>query len=218
MTTALARESLLRAAPLGLALVPGALAYGAAAGASVLGPVALAAVPLINTVSGQYAALTALEGAAPPLLAILIVAVVNSRHLLYGMSLATTLPMADRRTKVLAGYLLTDEAYAATRAGWVRSWAEYIQVGLMLLGVTLASSTVGSLLGDVVSASSTMSLMPDMALLAIAGAGSENRGSDVAIVAGAALAVLLAGTGPIGLLLAIGGGIAAGRMAPGDER
>jgi len=64
--------------------------------------------------SSQFIAAQLIHDAAPGLVIVLTIAVVNLRHMLYSASLAPYLKNLPIRWKVLLAYLLTDEAYAPT--------------------------------------------------------------------------------------------------------
>lgn len=62
--------------------------------------------------SSQFITTQLVSEAAPGLVIILTIAVVNLRHMLYSASLAPYLKHLSTKWKVLLAYLLTDEAYA----------------------------------------------------------------------------------------------------------
>ncbi len=62
--------------------------------------------------SAQFVTAQLVHDAAPGLVIILTIAVVNLRHMLYSASLAPYLKNLSLKWKVLLSYLLTDEAYA----------------------------------------------------------------------------------------------------------
>ena len=62
--------------------------------------------------SAQYVTAQLVHDAAPGLVIVLTIAVINLRHVLYSASLAPYLASLPTRWKMLLSYLLTDEAYA----------------------------------------------------------------------------------------------------------
>src|SRR5512147_1232148 len=64
--------------------------------------------------SSQFITTQLVHEAAPGLVIVLTIAVVNLRHMLYSASLAPYLASLSTRWKILLSYLLTDEAYAPT--------------------------------------------------------------------------------------------------------
>ena len=64
--------------------------------------------------SAQFITTQLVRDAAPGIVIILTIAVVNLRHMLYSASLAPYLASLSTRWKILLSYLLTDEAYAPT--------------------------------------------------------------------------------------------------------
>ena len=64
--------------------------------------------------SSQFVTAQLVHDAAPALVIIVTIAVVNLRHMLYSASLAPYLHDLSLRWKALLSYLLTDEAYAPT--------------------------------------------------------------------------------------------------------
>ncbi|MFN3491500.1 MAG: AzlC family ABC transporter permease, partial [Anaerolineales bacterium] len=62
--------------------------------------------------SAQFITTQLVREAAPSVVIILTIAVVNLRHMLYSASLAPYLKHLSTKWKVLLSYLLTDEAYA----------------------------------------------------------------------------------------------------------
>jgi len=62
--------------------------------------------------SAQFVTAQLVRDAAPAMVVLLTIAVVNLRHMLYSASLAPYLKNLSLKWKVLLSYLLTDEAYA----------------------------------------------------------------------------------------------------------
>ncbi len=100
-------------APILLGVVPFGLIYGALA--IQLGVSAVIAQGMSSVLFGgssQVIALPLIATAAPGIVLVLTVVVVNLRHALYSASLAPYLQRLSPLWKVVLAYLLTDEAYA----------------------------------------------------------------------------------------------------------
>ncbi|MFI5345655.1 MAG: AzlC family ABC transporter permease [Elusimicrobiota bacterium] len=101
--------------PILVGVFPFGLIYGALARNAGLTP--LSAQMMSSIVFGgssQFVAAKLIHEAAPGLVIVLTIAVVNLRHLLYSASMAEYVQDLPLRWKLLLSYLLTDEAYAAT--------------------------------------------------------------------------------------------------------
>ena len=102
-------------APLLVGVFPFGLIYGALALGAGLSP---AAAQMMSSIvfagSSQFVAVQLIRDAAPGLVIVLTIAVVNLRHMLYSASVAPYIKHLPARWKTLLAYLLTDEAYAAT--------------------------------------------------------------------------------------------------------
>lgn len=100
--------------PLLIGVFPFGLIYGALALNSGLSP---AAAQMMSSIvfagSSQFVAAQLVHEAAPGLVIVLTIAVVNLRHMLYSASIAPYIRNLSMRWKTLLAYLLTDEAYAA---------------------------------------------------------------------------------------------------------
>lgn len=101
--------------PLLIGVFPFGLIYGALALKSGL---SAAPAQMMSSIvfagSSQFVAAQLVHDAAPGLVIVLTIGVINLRHVLYSASLAPYLEKLSPRWKGLLAYLLTDEAYAAT--------------------------------------------------------------------------------------------------------
>ncbi|MCL4529166.1 MAG: AzlC family ABC transporter permease [Chloroflexi bacterium] len=101
--------------PLLVGVFPFGLIYGALALESGL---SAAPAQMMSSIvfagSSQFVAAQLVHDAAPGLVIVLTIAVINLRHMLYSASIAPYLEKLSPRWKTLLAYLLTDEAYAAT--------------------------------------------------------------------------------------------------------
>ena len=101
--------------PLLIGVFPFGLIYGALALSAGLTPAqAQMMSSIVFAGSAQFITAQLVHEAAPGLVIVLTIAVVNLRHMLYSASLAPYLSSLPTRWKVLLSYLLTDEAYAPT--------------------------------------------------------------------------------------------------------
>ncbi len=101
--------------PLLIGVFPFGLIYGALAiGAGISPAAAQMMSSIVFAGSAQFIAAQLIHDAAPGLVIVLTIAVVNLRHMLYSASIAPYIEHLPARWKTLLAYLLTDEAYAAT--------------------------------------------------------------------------------------------------------
>jgi 4-azaleucine resistance transporter AzlC len=99
--------------PILIGVFPFGMIYGALAinsGLSALSSQMMSSI--IFAGSAQFVTAQLVHDAAPALVIIFTIAVVNLRHMLYSASLAPYLKSLSMKWKVLLSYLLTDEAYA----------------------------------------------------------------------------------------------------------
>lgn len=99
--------------PLLIGVFPFGLIYGALAlnaGLSAFASQMMSSIVFAG--SSQFIAAQLVNDAAPGLVIVLTIAVVNLRHMLYSASLAPYLKHLPVKWKALLSYLLTDEAYA----------------------------------------------------------------------------------------------------------
>ncbi len=101
--------------PLLIGVFPFGMIYGALA---LNAGLSTSASQLMSSIvfagSSQFVTAQLVHDAAPALVIIVTIAVVNLRHMLYSASLAPYLHDLSLRWKALLSYLLTDEAYAPT--------------------------------------------------------------------------------------------------------
>lgn len=146
--------------PLLIGVFPFGLIYGALALSAGLSS---AAAQMMSSIvfagSSQFVATQLIHEAAPGLVIVLTIAVVNLRHMLYSASVAPYLKGLSTRWKALLAYLLTDEAYAATiihyeEEGLTPSshWF-FLGAGLSLWSTWQVSTAAGIFLGAAIPAS-----------------------------------------------------------------
>jgi 4-azaleucine resistance transporter AzlC len=101
--------------PLLVGVFPFGMIYGAAALSSGLTPAqAQSMSSIVFAGSAQFLTAQLIHTAAPVLVIIGTIAIVNLRHVLYSASVAPYVQHLPLRWKAFLAYLLTDEAYAAT--------------------------------------------------------------------------------------------------------
>ncbi|MCL4530539.1 MAG: AzlC family ABC transporter permease [Chloroflexi bacterium] len=101
--------------PLLVGVFPFGLIYGALAlNAGLSAAAAQMMSSIVFAGSSQFVAAQLIHEAAPGLVIVLTIAVVNLRHMLYSASMAEYVKDLSMKWKILLAYLLTDEAYAAT--------------------------------------------------------------------------------------------------------
>ena len=145
--------------PLLIGVFPFGLIYGTLAISSGLSPVAAQMMSsIVFAGSSQFIAAQLIHDAAPGIVIILTIAIVNLRHMLYSASLAPYLKDLSPRWKAWLAYFLTDEAYATTVIHFEREgmtptghWF-YLGAGLSLWSTWQISSAVGILLGTAIPA------------------------------------------------------------------
>jgi 4-azaleucine resistance transporter AzlC len=140
--------------PLLVGVFPFGLIYGALALKAGLSP---AAAQMMSSIvfagSAQFAAAQLIHEAAPASVIVVMIAMINLRHVLYSASMAPYLEGLSSRWKSLLAYLLTDECYAATithyqeRGTTPTSHWFFLGAGMALWTTWQASSALGVFLG-----------------------------------------------------------------------
>lgn len=207
-------------APILLGVFPFGTIYGALARDAGLAP---AAAQLMSSIvfagSSQFVAAKLIKEAAPGLVIVLTIAVVNLRHLLYSASVAEHVRALPLRWKVALSYLLTDEAYAATivhyETGGVRPHSHwfFLGAGLALWSTWQLSTALGVFAGAAIPPSWSLDFALPLTFIAIVAPALK----DVPVVAAAltAGAVALAAHGlpyRLGLIAAASAGILVGTV------
>jgi 4-azaleucine resistance transporter AzlC len=207
-------------------VAPFGLIYGALA--VRLGIPAWAAQAMSSVVfagSAQFIALPLLATAAPALLVVLTVAVVNLRHLLYSASVAPHVRGLSPGRKMLLAYLLADEAYAVAIARYGAGGDPraahrfFLGAGLTLWLTWQASTAAGILVGARVPAGWSLEFALPLTFLALVVPMVRTRAHlAAALVAGAVGLLALGLPWKLGLLLAASAGIGAGMVGEGERR
>ena len=204
--------------PLLIGVFPFGMIYGALALNAGLSP---AAAQLMSSIvfagSSQFAAAQLIHEAAPGLVIVVTIAMINLRHMLYSASIAPYLKELPVRWKSLLGYLLTDEAYAATIMHYQQQGATsashwfLLGAGLALWTTWQLSSALGIFLGTSLPASWPLDFALPLTFIAMLVPALKDRPVITAALASGLIA-LLAYSLPykLGLILAAVVGIAVG--------
>jgi 4-azaleucine resistance transporter AzlC len=169
--------------------------------------------------SAQFIATQLVHDAAPGLVIVLTIAVVNLRHILYSASLAPYLASVSTPWKTLLAYLLTDEAYAPSVVHYeekgvtpVSHWFLF-GAGLALWTDWQFSTALGIFLGAAIPESWSLDFALPLTFIAMVVPVLKNRPA-VAAALSAGVVALLAYSLPykLGLILAALVGIAVGTI------
>lgn len=211
--------------PLLIGVFPFGLIYGALALSAGLSS---AAAQMMSSIvfagSSQFVATQLIHEAAPGLVIVLTIAVVNLRHMLYSASVAPYLKGLSTRWKALLAYLLTDEAYAATiihyeEEGLTPSshWF-FLGAGLSLWSTWQVSTAAGIFLGAAIPASWPLDFALPLTFIAMVVPVLKDR-PVIASAVSAGVVALLAYDLPykLGLILAALIGILVGIFVEGRK-
>ncbi len=211
--------------PLLVGVFPFGMIYGALA---LNAGLSLAASQMMSSIvfagSSQFIAAQLIHDAAPGLVIVLTIAVVNLRHMLYSASLAPYLKDLPIRWKVLLAYLLTDEAYAPTALKFEREGVTPLGhwflfgAGLALWSTWQVSTGLGIFLGASLPQSWPLDFALPLTFIALIMPALKNRPA-IAAALSAGLVALLAYSLPfkLGLILAALTGILVGTVLEGRK-
>ncbi|MDQ3324525.1 MAG: AzlC family ABC transporter permease [Actinomycetota bacterium] len=142
--------------------------------------------------------------------------VINVRFLLYSASLAPHLAEQSRRRRLLAAYLLTDQAYAVSlvrfreRLDPRSRWRFYLGAGVAMWVTWQLSTVAGALGGGTVPASVPLGFAVPLAFLALLVPNVTDRPTVAAAVVSGVVAVVAAPLSGAALPVAAVSGVAAG--------
>ena len=147
-------------APLLFGVFPFAMIYGALAiNVGIPAGIAQAMSAVVFGGSSQFIATQLIGSAAPAVVIILTIAIVNLRHALYSASVSPYVTKLSTSWKMILAYLLTDEAYAVTIVYFNKDLPEkdrhwYLLGAGFALWLTWQTGTAaGIILGAIVPAS-----------------------------------------------------------------
>jgi 4-azaleucine resistance transporter AzlC len=178
--------------------------------------------------SSQFVTAQLVHDAAPGMVIIVTIAVVNLRHMLYSASLAPYLKDLSLKWKILLSYFLTDEAYAPSILKYEEEgitptghWF-LLGAGFALWSIWQISTALGIFLGTAIPESWSLDFALPLTFIAMVIPALKNRPM-VAAALSAGVMALLAYSLPfkLGLILAALTGIAVGtilesKKSPGE--
>ena len=207
-------------APILLGVVPFGIVFGASAVASNLSVFAAQGMSaVIFAGSAQFIAAQLIGAGASTLVVLMVISVVNLRHVLYSASLAPYLQHLNFGWKIFLSYLLTDEAYAVAVTHYHREGAfpykhwYFLGAGLTLWTSWQLSTAAGIFIGTKVSTALPITFFLPLTFIALVVPLIKDRPTLVsALVAGVIGILAMDFPYKTGLLLAGLCGILAGVM------
>ncbi len=211
--------------PLLIGVFPFGMIYGALAinaGLPVLASQFMSSIVFAG--SAQFVTAQLVSDAAPALVIILTIAVVNLRHMLYSASLAPYLKDLSLKWKVLLSYLLTDEAYAPSVLRYeetgVTPFSHWfvLGAGLALWSTWQVSTALGVFLGAAIPENWPLDFALPLTFIAMV-IPALKKFPMVAAAVSAGLVALFANSLPfkLGLILAALTGIVVGTVLEGRK-
>jgi 4-azaleucine resistance transporter AzlC len=211
--------------PLLIGVFPFGMIYGALAlGAGLSKAASQMMSSIVFAGSAQFVTAQLVSDAAPGLVIILTIAVVNLRHMLYSASLAPYLKDLSLKWKVVLSYLLTDEAYAPTALKYeetgVRPFSHWflLGAGVVLWTTWQVSTALGIFLGTAIPDSWQLDFALPLTFIAMVMPALKNRPMVAAAVSAGVVALLAYGLPfKLGLILAALTGIVVGTILEGKK-
>lgn len=206
------------ALPLALGLVPFMLIYGVVMHAAGYPPLLAQAMTLLVFAGSQVVAAQLLLAGVPGALIVVTCAIMNLRYALYSASIAPSLRQLSLPWRLVLAALLTDETYLLSlRRSEVPEQHPYRHWFLLGAGLDIwlacqSGTALGSVLGPAIPATWHLEFAATLTFLALLVLSLRDWASwGAAVVAGSC--AILAGGLPwkLGLLVAIGVGMLAGR-------
>jgi predicted branched-subunit amino acid permease len=205
-----------------LGVVPFGLVAGAAPVAGGLGGgSAVGLSTIVFAGASQLAAADALADGGSVVVAVLAAWTINLRMVLYSASLAPFVGREPLRRRLLAAYLLTDQAYALSITRWAQGrppesrLAYYFGAGVVLWAAWQAATIVGALVGGALPDDVPLDFAIPLVFLVLLVPVVTTRPAVVAAASGGAAAVAAAelGAGPLSVIVGAAAGITAGTVA-----
>jgi predicted branched-subunit amino acid permease len=220
-------------APMLVGVIPFGLVAGATPATTGLGGgTSIGLSTIVFAGASQLAAADALADGGSALVAVIAACTINLRLLLYSASLAPHLATARMRTRLLMGYLLTDQAYAVSITRWTseadhaaaggppapgleRKLPYYFGAAVTLWANWQVCTIVGVLIGSAVPDSLPLDFAVPLVFLVLLVPAISSRPAAVAAMVGGMGALLAeeAGAGHMAVLFGALAGIAAGAVA-----
>jgi predicted branched-subunit amino acid permease len=217
-------------APMLVGVIPFGLVAGATPASHKLGAgAAVGFSTIVFAGASQLAAMDVLIKGGSAAVAIAAACTINLRMLLYSASLAPFLADQPLRRRLLAAYLLTDQAYAVSITRWAGAEpdadphdriAYYLGAGLLLWVVWQASTIAGALAGAALPKDLPLDFAIPLVFLVLLIPSVTTRPAAVAAIVGGTAAVLGAewGAGNLSILVGAAVGITAGALAEGRSQ
>lgn len=206
--------------PLLISGFPEGMIFGALALNAGLSPLASQLMSsVLYAGSAQFITAQLFHDLTPGFVILLTIAIVNVRHILYSASIAPYIAALPMRWKVLLGYLLTDESYAATILHYEQEGTTpyshwfFFGAGFSLWFTWQISTAIGLFLGAAIPDSWSLDFALPLTFIAMVVPVLKDRSLILAALS-AGIAGLLANSLPykLGLLLAVLVGITAGTL------
>jgi branched chain amino acid efflux pump len=228
-----ARAGAAAVAPMLVGVVPFGLVAGATPASHGLGTgAAIGFSSIVFAGASQLAAMDVLIGGGSAAVAIAAACTINLRMLLYSASLAPHLADQPLRHRLLAAYLLTDQAYAVAITRWSAAepdpettslgarLAYYLGAGGLLWLVWQASTIVGALAGTAVPDDLPLDFAIPLVFLVLLVPTLTARPAVVAALVGGAAAVIAGelGAGSLSIIVGALAGIIAGALVDGRSQ
>jgi 4-azaleucine resistance transporter AzlC len=209
--------------PLLIGVLPFGLIYGAlASGAGLSAGESQAMSAILFAGSAQFITTEMVANSTPTAVMVLIIAVVNLRHVLYSASIAPYTQNLPTRWKALLAYLLTDEAYATTILHYKQHgktpfghWF-FLGAGLALWATWQVSTALGIFLGAAIPESWSLDFALPLTFIAMLTPMLKGK-PVIAAALSAGVTAILAYALPfkLGLILAAVVGIVVGSLWEG---
>jgi 4-azaleucine resistance transporter AzlC len=196
--------------PILMGVVPFGVIFGALARSVGIPPLESQAFSLlIFAGSSQFIAAGLVGEAAPAIVIVITILLVNLRHVLYSASMAPLLERLGLQWKIALSWLLTDEAFVVAAARYRRAdvghphWY-FLGTGLTLWGSWQISTFAGISLGAVLPGTSLLDFALPLTFIALLIPSLVDRVALAVAVCGGVFAVLLASLPyKLGLMIAV---------------
>ncbi len=218
-TAGAVRTGVIDIAPLALAVLPFAVAIGAAAARRPsAGVVGLTGAVLILAGTAQLVAIEMVDSGAGVLATVATALALNARFVLYGAGLRRWFPDASRRRRALLAVPIVDQIFVLCErrfdAGTDPCWREryYRTVAAVLAGCFVVGQVLGWALGAVIPEGASLQLAAPLVFVGLlAGTLRDRPAVTAAVTAAVAIVVIGPALGGLGLIgaIAVGVGVAA---------
>ena len=237
MSPSPARAELLAGAKAVAPMLVGVIPFGLVAGATPAttglgGGASIGLSTIVFAGASQLAAADALADGASAAVAVIAACTINLRLMLYSASLAPHLALVPLRTRLLIGYVLTDQAYAVAITRWTteaddeaaggppapgldRKLPYYFGAAFTLWVNWQVCTIIGILVGSALPESLPLDFAVPLVFLVLLVPAITSRPAAVAAGVGGGIALLAAeaGAGHLAVLVGALAGIVAGAVA-----